>query len=162
MLTLEQVKLLETKVAQTVDYIERLAGENAAMRKKLDTNQKRIDELELLVTRFKDEQGRIEDGILSALDRLCQFEQAIEKSLASKDKEVKPAAQDKPARTRNSEPAKPAPLAETTVIPEKKQAESVVADIQDPLAEDTAECDGDTDDQINSKSSDKNGELDIF
>jgi FtsZ-binding cell division protein ZapB len=84
MVSLEQVKLLEAKVARAIDYVERVSGENTALREKLDSYQRRIDELEVLVQRFKEDQGRIEDGILSALDRLNQFEDAIEKSLAAR------------------------------------------------------------------------------
>jgi hypothetical protein len=88
MINLEQVKLLETKVARAIEYVERVHGENAALlqkevelRARLESYQKRIDELEVLILRFKEDQGRIEDGILSALDRLNQFEESIEKSL---------------------------------------------------------------------------------
>jgi 16S rRNA G527 N7-methylase RsmG len=88
MINLEQVKLLESKVAKAIDYVERLAKENAALNRqetewqtKLESYQKRIDELEVLVMGFKEDQGRIEEGILAALDRLSQFEKAIEKSL---------------------------------------------------------------------------------
>jgi predicted nuclease with TOPRIM domain len=91
MINLEQVKLLETKVAKTIDFVEKVSRENAALLRqeaelqaKLETYQKRIDELEVLIMGFKEEQGRIEDGILSALDRLSQFEEAIEKSLKDK------------------------------------------------------------------------------
>jgi hypothetical protein len=52
---------------------------------KLEDYQKRIDELEVLIQRFKDEQNRIEDGILAALDRLNQFEAAVSRSLAPRD-----------------------------------------------------------------------------
>jgi len=51
------------------------------MQAKLDSYQKRIDELEVHIMRFKEDQGRIEDGIISALDRLNQFEEAFESSL---------------------------------------------------------------------------------
>ena len=88
MINLEQVKLLETKVAKAIDCIERLAGENASLRQsetelrtKLESYQKRNDELEVLVLRFKEDQGKIEDAILAALDRFNQFEEAVEKSL---------------------------------------------------------------------------------
>jgi chromosome segregation ATPase len=91
MINLEQVKLLETKVAKTIDFVEKVSKENTALlrreaelQEKLETYQKRIDELEVLIMGFKEEQGRIEDGILSALDRLSQFEDAIEKSLKEK------------------------------------------------------------------------------
>ena len=93
MISLEQVQLLEAKIAKAVDYVERitkentaLAGERTALQKKLDANQKRLDELEVLVMRFKEDQGRIEDGIIAALDRLNQFEEAFENSLKNDDR----------------------------------------------------------------------------
>jgi len=161
MLSLEQVKLLDQKVARAVEYVERVSGENALLRKKLNATQKRIDELEHLVSQFKEEQGRIEDGILSALDRLSQFESAIEKSLAGRGKETKPAPVE-------------------SVIPENSPgripATESAPDIQDPLeeeddedSEDNEDNDGDGDgddgdysgDEADSDPSD-NGELDIF
>jgi hypothetical protein len=82
MITLEQVKLLETKVVRAIEYVERISKENFQLQGKLDSYQKRIDELEVLIQKFREDQGRIEDGILSALDRLNKFEDAIEKSIA--------------------------------------------------------------------------------
>jgi peptidoglycan hydrolase CwlO-like protein len=81
MINLEQVKLLESRVVKAIDYVERLVKENGALQTKMETYQKRIDELEVLVTGFKDDQDRIEEGILSALDRLSRFEKAMEKTL---------------------------------------------------------------------------------
>ncbi|GHV57452.1 hypothetical protein AGMMS49579_23330 [Spirochaetia bacterium] len=91
MVTLEQVKLLESKVAKAIDFVERVTGENVLLQGKLDSYQKRIDELEILIQQFREDQGRIEDGILSALDRLNQFEDAIEKSIAPEQAAKKPA-----------------------------------------------------------------------
>jgi chromosome segregation ATPase len=108
MVSLEQVRLLETKVAKAIDYVERVSGENAALQEKLESYQKRIDELEVLVQRFKEEQGRIEDGILSALDRLNQFEDAIEKSLAARG--AFPGSREK---HESAAPADEAPAADT-------------------------------------------------
>ena len=91
MISLEQVQLLETKVAKAIEYVQRVTAENSALvadraglQTKLDANQKRLDELELLVMRFKEDQSRIEDGIVAALDRLSQFEEAFESSLKEK------------------------------------------------------------------------------
>ncbi|MCL2809019.1 MAG: hypothetical protein FWD24_03005 [Treponema sp.] len=98
MISLEQVQLLEVRVAKAIDYVERLTEENAVLNSekaglqaKLDKNQKRLDELEVLVMSFKEDQGRIEDGIIAALDRLSQFEEAFENSLKDKKPEKKPA-----------------------------------------------------------------------
>ncbi|MDR0602486.1 MAG: cell division protein ZapB [Treponema sp.] len=84
MVTLDQVKLLETRVEKAIGYVERVGGENAELREKLDSYQKRIDELEVLVQTFREDQSRIEDGILSTLDRLNRFEDAIERTLGVK------------------------------------------------------------------------------
>jgi peptidoglycan hydrolase CwlO-like protein len=126
MLNLEQVKLLENKVAKAIEYVERVNAENAALQSKLDSYQKRIDELEVVVLRFKEDQGRIEDGILSALDRLNRFESAIEKSLKEKAADHKAAAE-KTASAAAPKPEKPAPhqaaaveKAETAVKPAAK------------------------------------------
>lgn len=83
MISLEQVKLLEAKVSRTIDYVKKVTEENVLLKGKLDSYQQRIDELEVLILRFKEDQSRIEDGILSALDRLNQFEDAVEKKLSA-------------------------------------------------------------------------------
>ena len=114
MINLEQVKLLETKVAKAVDYVERLTKENAALHRqeeelqtRLGSYQKRIDELEVLVMGFKEDQSRIEEGILSALDRLSKFEKAMEKSL-----------KDKPAHAKAAHSAKPSHAAALAAVAE--------------------------------------------
>jgi len=91
MISLEQVQLLEARVSKAIEFVQQKTAENAALisekenlQKKLEANQKRIDELEVHVMRFKEEQGRIEDGIIAALDRLSQFEEAFENSLKEK------------------------------------------------------------------------------
>ena len=91
MISLEQVQLLESRVARAIEYVQKVNAENAALvseksalQVKIDAYQKRIEELEVFVLRFKDEQGRIEDGIIAALDRLSQFEEAVESSLKEK------------------------------------------------------------------------------
>jgi FtsZ-binding cell division protein ZapB len=105
MISLEQVKLLEMRVAKAIEIVQHLSAENAALvseknglYEKLDANQKRIDELEVLVMRFKDDQGRIEDGIIAALDRLSQFEEAFENSLKDKTAGKKPSAKTNPLK----------------------------------------------------------------
>jgi hypothetical protein len=144
MVSLEQVKLLETKVSRAIDYVERVTGENALLQGKLESYQKRIDELEVLVQRFKEDQGRIEDGILSALDRLNQFEDAIEKSLALQDKKggengkTAPKAQDE-----GPVPALPAE-ASAPVLPEEPDSGDT-AGMDDPEPEEPGEDEKDPD-----------------
>ncbi len=74
MLNLDQVRLLENRVEKAVTKIQSLTTENTHLRSQLSTLQTRVGELEGLVRSFRDDQGRIEEGILNALDRLSAFE----------------------------------------------------------------------------------------
>jgi len=107
MVTLEQVKLLESKVTRTIDYVKKVTEENARLKEKLDSYQGRIDELEVLIQRFREDQSRIEDGILSALDRLNQFEDALESKFPSESK--LPLKDKSPAEGNASEESKASP-----------------------------------------------------
>jgi len=105
MVSLEQVKLLESKVTNVIAHVKNVTDENSKLKEKLSSYQKRIEDLEVLVQQFKENQGRIEDGILSALDRLNQFEDALESKLSvelppieSKPPESKPPVKSEPSR----------------------------------------------------------------
>ena len=81
MLNLDQVRLLEQKVEQVVTRIKTLSQENAILKNQLNSvnaqNKElvsRNQELKTTVSSFKEDQGRIEEGILSALSRLNEFE----------------------------------------------------------------------------------------
>ncbi len=77
MLNLDQVRLLENRVEKAVTKIQSLTAENTQLRSQLSTLQTRVGELEGLVRSFRDDQGRIEEGILNALDRLSAFEDSV-------------------------------------------------------------------------------------
>jgi len=187
MINLEQVKLLESKVSKTIDFLDRISKENAALvqreaelQEKLEASQKRIEELEVLISGFKEEQSRVEDGILAALDRLSQFEEAIEKSLTEKrhskaDGSSKHAVKDSIKSPSHNSPQKAAAV--TAAAPVKEEApeeqsdsgaaddkicfeipeEELTDDILDPLT-DTL----DEDAIMDGNSPEKGGELDIF
>jgi len=104
MVSLEQVKLLESKVAKAIDYLKKVTEEKAQLKEKLDSYQRRIEELEVLIQRFKDDQSRIEDGILSALDRLNQFEDALESTLGSENRRIVDSASGVAREEANSAP----------------------------------------------------------
>lgn len=77
MLSLDQVRLLEDMVQKAVVKIQTLDTENSRLRTEMDALRARTSELEGLVRAFKDDQGRIEEGILNALEKLSAFEDSI-------------------------------------------------------------------------------------
>jgi chromosome segregation ATPase len=119
MITLEQVKLLESKAARAIEYVERVSRENVQLQGKLDSYQKRIDELEVVIRQFKEDQGRIEEGVLAALDRLNQFEDAIERSISPEGKKAPKKPTEAPAPVAPEAPAGSGPGPE--IEPETEQ-----------------------------------------
>ena len=97
MLSLDQVRLLENRVEKAVSKISSLTSENEHLRSQLATLQQRVHELEGFVSGFKDDQGKIEAGILNALEQLGALENAItsepvqEQTVHSIEQEPEPA-----------------------------------------------------------------------
>jgi len=120
MVSLEQVKLLESKVTNVIDHVKKITDENSKLKEKLSSYQKRIEDLEVLVQQFKENQGRIEDGILSALDRLNQFEDALESKLSVELPSIESKPESKPPV--KSEPSK------KTKTPDKAADEEETSD----------------------------------
>jgi predicted nuclease with TOPRIM domain len=171
MINIEQVKLLEAKVSKTIDFVDRISKENAALiqreaelQEKLESYQKRIDELEVHIRDFKEEHGRIEEGFFAVLDKLSQFEDSMEKSLKEKPHgkavkdTIKPHGHNPPQKTAAEEETpdgqSDSGLGNEKIcfeIPEEETAD----DILDPLTEtDEDAVDGDP--------PAKGEELDIF
>ncbi|WP_052078360.1 cell division protein ZapB [Spirochaeta lutea] len=73
MISVEQIRLLETKVQQAVSLLANLQEENKTLRTRLSKYEERIDELEFLIEEFKEEQSEIEQGIISALNQLNEL-----------------------------------------------------------------------------------------
>lgn len=78
MITLEQIHQLDKKVYNAVELIQKLRSENESLELKLDGYEKRIEELQKLVSDYKEDQGEIEKGILKALDQLDALEDEID------------------------------------------------------------------------------------
>jgi chromosome segregation ATPase len=78
MVSIEQVRLLEKKVSNAIDYVNRVTDENAQLKTRMDGYVRRIDELEVFIKRFKEDQGRIEETVVSVLDKLNRFEDSVD------------------------------------------------------------------------------------
>jgi peptidoglycan hydrolase CwlO-like protein len=75
MITLEQIRLLESRITRAIDLIRVLKEENSTLRKGLESAQKRMKELESLVEGFKTDQQEIETVILRTLHSLDELEE---------------------------------------------------------------------------------------
>ena len=77
MISLEQIRTLETKVHKAVSMLTAVQEENQLLRSKLGTYENRIEELEFMIEEFKEDQSEIEQGIISALNHLDHLEDAV-------------------------------------------------------------------------------------
>ncbi len=75
MISLEQIRLLESRITRAIDLIRVLKEENSTLRKGLESAQKRMKELESLVEGFKADQQEIETVILRTLHSLDDLEE---------------------------------------------------------------------------------------
>lgn len=125
MITLDQIKQLDIKIRKAIEMINLQKSENIILQKKLDTYQLRIEELEILIDTFKEDQGEIEHGIIDALNQLDTIENSIESStVVSEDQTVQ----------------KEEPVVETTVEPiAEPVVEITVETVVEPVVETTVE-----------------------
>lgn len=119
MVSIEQVRLLESRVVKTIEFVDQVTEENSLLKSKLESCQKRIDELEVLIQRFKEDQSKIEEGIVSALDRLNKFEDDMDKGISKVRDETRPASKPVP---------KPAP--ESDEDPDEAESSSPSDDLE--------------------------------
>ena len=76
MISLEQIRLLESRITRALDLIRVLKEENSTLRKGLESAQKRMRELESLVDGFKTDQKEIESIIVRTLHNLDDLEES--------------------------------------------------------------------------------------
>jgi len=108
MVTLEQIKLLETKIARAINFMNQLTEENIQLKKQ-------NDELERITTAMREEKARMEEGISSIMGRLNQFEDTIGQSISGVKKNPP------------SVPKEPAPQAKRPAVPVQSTAPEPMA-----------------------------------
>ena len=77
MINLDQIKQLEERVSKAIELMQTLKDENDLLKLELHDRQKRIDELENIVLVFRNDQAKIEEGIINALNHLSAFEDTV-------------------------------------------------------------------------------------
>ncbi|MDR0785837.1 MAG: cell division protein ZapB [Treponema sp.] len=93
MSTLDNVKLLETKIEKAVEIIKQLTEENKKLRDKTVGLQEKINDLEFAVLSYKEDQQHIESGIQSVMDRLNQLDDSLGQAAVTRRAEQQPPAQ---------------------------------------------------------------------
>lgn len=153
MLSLEQVRSLEDRVEKALSYIDELTEENASLRERLGGYESRIKDLEVLVRDFQQDQGRIEEGILNALEKLNAFEGAAKPGLAR--------AEGKAGVKASTERGAPPPVpAEAKSAPDRKASSAAEPEVKiDEIEEPIEEI---LDEDILPLPQKPSGELDIF
>lgn len=92
MLSLEQIRALESRVEKTISLIASLRAENSSLREGLGAAEARVRELESLISLFQKDQAKIEEGILDVLRKLDDFEDKIH----NKDIKLEPKTDEEP------------------------------------------------------------------
>jgi hypothetical protein len=119
MITLEQIRLLDSKITRAIELIRVLKDENGTLRKGLESAQKRMKELETLVDGFKTDQREIETVIVRTLRNLDDLEESATAGKKGDRAAAGPSPDAAPA-SRAAEPD-PAPVSSAPAGPAAKE-----------------------------------------
>jgi chromosome segregation ATPase len=124
MISLDQVLLLQKKVESAVQKIAQLNTENDALRSKCNELTNALSVKTEQLSSFETDQGKIEEGILKALDRLNSVENSVLKTAGSTASEELKHTAAEPVATPVSVQEKPVVHSEPPVQPVQKPAEN--------------------------------------
>ena len=83
MISLEQSRILEQKVESALARLKELQNENAVLKHENTELKTQVSELNETCSRFEQEEGKIEQGILHVLNRLNTMEDTVQRTLLS-------------------------------------------------------------------------------
>ena len=154
MISVEQIRLLETKVQKAVSMLATLQEENAVLKSRLSKYESRIDELEFMIEEFKEDQTEIEQGIISALNKLDGLE--------SVTRELHPAApsSEQPASSSTEQPAETEELPPQEIAQSPEESLVVEQEPESTLAVDVGETDTSSEEYQDNDESDEQAEED--
>ncbi|MGF7108102.1 cell division protein ZapB [Treponema pedis] len=139
MLNIDQVKLLEGKVEKAVNLIKTLSFDNDSLKKEIEAKNRRISELENLIVAFKDDQTKIEQGIINALNQLSAFENSVStKRIAETKTQTGQTFSEQEKQTVQGEinrEQNPTEQSESAVSPENKEQEKSPEGVPEGLLE---------------------------
>ncbi len=103
MITLEQIRQLDARVRRAIELVSKLREENYTLKNRLAEYQDRIEELEVLISNFKEDQSEIEKGIVSVISELDHLEEGPKAATAAA-RSAPAEGQPPPARPREQRP----------------------------------------------------------
>lgn len=83
MISLNQIRLLEQKIESILDLLAVLQSEKAVLEKENAKLKAEVQELAVKCSRFEQDEEKIEQGILSVLNRLNNMEDAVQHVMES-------------------------------------------------------------------------------
>ena len=83
MISLNQIRLLEQKIESILDLLAVLQSEKAVLEKENAKLKAEVQELAVKCSRFEQDEEKIEQGILSVLNRLNNMEDAVQNVMKS-------------------------------------------------------------------------------
>jgi len=74
MISIKQIKKLEEKVFKTVELIKALKQENKILNSEIESANKKVEELEQIVSDYRSSQVEFEEGIANAIKQLDELD----------------------------------------------------------------------------------------
>jgi FtsZ-binding cell division protein ZapB len=128
MISLDQILLLEQKVERAVEKITQLQAENDALRRKCSELTNALSSKTEQISSFEQDQNKIENGILKALERLNSIENSVLKAASEPAPAVKAVAEKEqqklPAEAVHMQSAPSIPVQNVVPAPDEKTTDN--------------------------------------
>ena len=88
MLSLEQIKRLENRVYKAVELLKAMKEDNSILKSELKSANERVEELEQIISDYRNNQLEIEQGIVKAIQQLDDLDSIDEDSSENSEEPV--------------------------------------------------------------------------
>ena len=104
MISLDQIRTLESRVQRVISRLQQVEAENRELRERAAAGKQRLTQLQQQLDRHSEEQAEIERGILSTLEQLDQVDTEAEPGSIQEPESPQPQPDEQPP-TPEAEPA---------------------------------------------------------
>ena len=91
MISLDQIRTLESRVQRVISRLQQVEAENRELRERAAAGKQRLTQLQQQLDRHSEEQAEIERGILSTLEQLDQVDTEAEPGSIQEPESTEPA-----------------------------------------------------------------------